>query len=55
MTNVSVLLMADRNYGYYIHGRSPHGMTDVSYAAMTVNMAREEVILRDAIAKLCDI
>ena len=43
MSNVSVLLMTERNYGYYIHGRSPHGRADVSHAAMTLNMAREEV------------
>lgn len=29
------------HYGYYIHGRSPHGSTDVNMKEMIVNLERE--------------
>ena len=41
--NVSVFVMAHRQFGYYIEGRSPHGTADVSLAKMYANFEREEV------------
>jgi meckelin len=28
-------------YGYYIHGRSPHGITDVNMKDLSMNLYRE--------------
>lgn len=29
-------------YGYYIHGRSPHGLADIDMKGMIMNLQREE-------------
>ena len=34
--------MTHEQYGYYIHGRSNHGNTDVGLRQMYENLAREE-------------
>ncbi len=41
VSNISVLLLIDNRYGYYIHGRSPHGTTDVNMKDMLLNLERE--------------
>jgi len=41
VSNISVLILADNLYGYYIHGLSPHGTTDVNVKDMIVNLGRE--------------
>jgi meckelin len=41
VSNISVLLLIDNRYGYYIHGRSPHGTTDVNMKDMLINLERE--------------
>jgi len=41
VSNISVLLLIDNRYGYYIHGRSPHGTTDVNMKDMLMNLERE--------------
>ncbi|CAF0826220.1 unnamed protein product [Adineta steineri] len=41
VSNISVFILIDRNYGYYIHGRSPHGTTDVNMKDMLINLERE--------------
>ncbi|CAF0975904.1 unnamed protein product [Adineta ricciae] len=41
VSNISVFILADNQYGYYIHGRSPHGTTDVNMRDMLVNLERE--------------
>jgi meckelin len=41
VSNVSVFILLYNHYGYYIHGRSPHGSTDVNMKDMIVNLERE--------------
>ncbi|KAM8945979.1 meckelin-like [Pelodytes ibericus] len=42
LSNVSVLILSHRCYGYYIHGRSVHGQADVSMETMLSNLQKEE-------------
>ncbi|KAM5138031.1 meckelin-like [Mantella aurantiaca] len=42
LSNVSVLVLTHKCYGYYIHGRSVHGQTDVSMEMMMDNLRKEE-------------
>ena len=41
VSNISVFMLTDNLYGYYIHGRSPHGTTDVNMKDMILNLERE--------------
>ncbi|XP_061676782.1 meckelin-like isoform X2 [Syngnathoides biaculeatus] len=41
MSNISVLLLAQRCFGYYIHGRSVHGHADTNMEEMNNNLRRE--------------
>lgn len=41
-SNVSVFLFSHRCFGYYIHGRSPHGFADTDVCSMIVQLKREE-------------
>lgn len=41
VSNISVFILADNLYGYYIHGLSPHGTTDVNMKDMIMNLERE--------------
>ena len=41
VTNISVFILTDNLYGYYIHGLSPHGATDVNMKDMLMNLERE--------------
>ncbi|UJR38008.1 hypothetical protein I4U23_030690 [Adineta vaga] len=41
VSNMSVFILSDNQYGYYIHGRSPHGTTDVNMKDMLINLERE--------------
>jgi meckelin len=41
VSNISVFILTDNQYGYYIHGRSPHGTTDVNIRDMIMNLERE--------------
>lgn len=41
VSNISVLALTDELYGYYIHGLSPHGTTDVNMRDMLMNLERE--------------
>ena len=41
VSNISVFMLIENNYGYYIHGRSPHGTTDVNMKEMLINLERE--------------
>ena len=41
VSNISVFILTDNLYGYYIHGRSPHGTTDVNMREMILNLERE--------------
>lgn len=41
VSNISVFILAENKYGYYIHGRSPHGTTDVNMKEMVINLERE--------------
>ena len=43
MSNVSVFVLANAQFGYYIHGRSVHGRADTDMREMSENMKREEV------------
>lgn len=42
LSNVSVLVLTHKCYGYYIHGRSVHGQADVSMEMMMDNLRKEE-------------
>lgn len=42
VANVSVFLFSQRCYGYYIHGRSPHGFADTDVCSMMLQFKREE-------------
>nr|XP_019948293.1 PREDICTED: meckelin [Paralichthys olivaceus] len=41
ISNVSVLLLSHRCFGYYIHGRSVHGHADTNMEEMNNNLKRE--------------
>ncbi|XP_060756170.1 meckelin isoform X1 [Neoarius graeffei] len=41
ISNVSVLLLSLRCFGYYIHGRSVHGHADTNMEEMNANLKRE--------------
>ncbi|CAF3900474.1 unnamed protein product [Rotaria sordida] len=41
VSNISVFIFTDNLYGYYIHGLSPHGITDVNMKEMIMNLERE--------------
>ncbi|KAL7984184.1 hypothetical protein Chor_002754 [Crotalus horridus] len=43
MSNISVFLLSDRCFGYYIHGRSVHGHSDTNMEEMNMNLKREAV------------
>lgn len=42
MSNISVFLMSDAQFGYYIHGRSVHGRSDTSLHELYEQFQREE-------------
>ncbi|XP_015265310.1 PREDICTED: meckelin [Gekko japonicus] len=41
MSNISVFLLSNRCFGYYIHGRSVHGHADTNMEEMNMNLKRE--------------
>ena len=41
LCNISVFILKDDQYGYYIHGRSPTGTTDVNMKDMRDRLKRE--------------
>uniref|UniRef100_A0A7N8X8J7 Transmembrane protein 67 n=1 Tax=Mastacembelus armatus TaxID=205130 RepID=A0A7N8X8J7_9TELE len=41
ISNISVLLLSHRCFGYYIHGRSVHGHADTNMEEMNSNLKRE--------------
>ena len=41
VSNISVFILNQNHRGYYIHGRSPHGITDVNMKDMIMNLERE--------------
>ncbi|XP_064803460.1 meckelin-like [Oncorhynchus masou masou] len=41
ISNISVLLLSHRCFGYYIHGRSVHGHADTNMEEMNINLKRE--------------
>jgi meckelin len=41
LSNISVFILLYNQYGYYVHGRSPHGATDVNMRDMIGNLDRE--------------
>jgi meckelin len=41
VSNISVFILLEKHYGYYIHGRSPHGTTDVNMKDMIDYLERE--------------
>lgn len=42
VSNISVFAWVNRKYGFYIHGRSPHGHADVNMQEMHELLTREE-------------
>ncbi|XP_033124785.1 meckelin-like isoform X2 [Anneissia japonica] len=42
MANISIFVLANHKYGYYIHGRSVHGFADTSMKHMREQLKREE-------------
>lgn len=43
IANISVLAMTHSLYGYYIHGRSVHGLADTDMQEMNIFLQREKV------------
>lgn len=43
MSNISVFILENDMFGYYIHGRSVHGRADTGMREMHENLKREEV------------
>ena len=41
VSNISVFILDQNLHGYYIHGRSPHGISDVNMKDMIMNLERE--------------
>ena len=42
VSNVSVFVMTHCQFGYYIHGRSPHGNADTNMQEMSQALLKEE-------------
>lgn len=42
MSNISVFILTDETYGYYVHGRSPHGFADTDMSTMVLQLKREQ-------------
>lgn len=42
ISNISVLILSMTSYGFYIHGRSPHGFSDTDMCSMILQFRREE-------------
>lgn len=42
IANVSVFILSLKSFGYYIHGRSPHGFSDTDMCSMIIQFRREE-------------
>nr|CAD7441633.1 unnamed protein product [Timema bartmani] len=42
LANISVFILSLENYGFYIHGRSPHGFADTDMHTMIGQLQREE-------------
>ncbi|XP_059621814.1 meckelin [Phlebotomus argentipes] len=42
VANVSVFILRLESYGYYIHGRSPHGFSDTDICSMILQFRQEE-------------
>ena len=45
MSNISIFILDQLHHGYYIHGRSPHGITDVNMKDMIMNLERESRLM----------
>ncbi|UJR38011.1 hypothetical protein I4U23_030693 [Adineta vaga] len=41
VSNISVFILDQNRHGHYLHGRSPHGTTDVNMKDMLMNLERE--------------
>lgn len=42
LANISIFIYQNNSYGYYIHGRSPHGFSDTDMCSMMLQFQREE-------------
>jgi len=42
VSNISIFILDLNHHGYYIHSRSPHGITDVNIKDMLMNFHREK-------------
>ena len=42
ISNISVFILSDTIYGYYIHGRAVHGHADADMAEIVTSLKREE-------------
>ncbi|KAJ6624104.1 Meckelin, partial [Pseudolycoriella hygida] len=42
MANVSLFILKYETFGYYVHGRSPHGFSDTDMCSMILQLKREE-------------
>ena len=43
LSNISVFILTHSQYGYYIHGRSPHGNAEANMQQMTQALIKEEL------------
>ncbi|XP_063715703.1 meckelin-like isoform X2 [Symsagittifera roscoffensis] len=46
ISNISCFIMSQKQYGYYIHGRSVHGFADANLAQLSLLMQKEQDDLR---------
>ncbi|XP_075245518.1 meckelin-like isoform X2 [Convolutriloba macropyga] len=46
ISNISAFIMSQKQYGYYIHGRSVHGFADANLAQLSLLMQKEQDDLR---------
>lgn len=41
LSNISIIILIEPTFGYYIHGRSPHGASDVDLISIVMQLQRE--------------
>ena len=43
LSNISVFILTHSQYGYYIHGRSPHGNAETNMQQMSQSLLKEQL------------
>jgi meckelin len=45
VSNISLIIMDEKNHGYYLHGRSVHTAADTGVLELNENLRKEEVYI----------